>query len=734
MFAPAASVAACSVASLLLGGCHPGAAAGSPRNDVLPLRAVQFYESGVAYFERRGEPQDAARTTLPVPAGHLDDALKTLVVLGPHAKVHGVEFASRLSVGLARAQAGLPLDPDAPIRLRDLLVGLKGSPVEVALRGGTRRGRVIDVLDVPDMLDARAQAAPSTEQTPATADAHAGSSGARGDRFDLIVLGDEGELRRIPANDIVSVRPLDPAYAARLAATLDALSTRAATTTRPLRLLGEAKGSVTFGYIAETPIWRASYRLVFLPQQARAILQGWALVHNDTDEAWRGVRVSLMNGRPDSFLFPLAAPRYARRTLVTPDNALSSVPQLAHTTSDALWGDRGDDDDAEGSADANGGIALGSMSTVGYGAGRGVSESFGSGALGSVLAGARTGAVSSSSLLDVGDLAAVATASGAEAGALFTYTLEGGLDLEPHASALVPFLARNVDAKAITWVEDGAARVAVRLTNDTTQTLPAGTIAFFGAGGAATFLGESALGRMKTGETRFVSFGVDLDVELEKRDIDVTDTVKEVTFRKDALEEHFLRVTRGTWVISNRAAQPRDVYVPVLLHRNAKIEGADAIEVETAANDRAVAVFHVGARAAASRPVVTTEGLSRQTARGSLTVARLEALAKTSALGARERAVLAESAARLRLVEASREAARANHARIAALEADLVRLREHLKAFGDQRGPNPFAPRILKAEDELAAAHQKRDGLAREFEQREVALHDALLELESRAK
>ncbi len=68
----------------------------------------------------------------------------------------------------------------------------------------------------------------------------------------------------------------------------------------------------------------------------RATLQAWALLHNDTDKNWHNVQVELVNGRPDSFLFPLAAPRYARRELITPKNELSTVPELMDESRHAL--------------------------------------------------------------------------------------------------------------------------------------------------------------------------------------------------------------------------------------------------------------------------------------------------------------------------------------------------------------------------------------------------------------
>ena len=47
----------------------------------LPLKRARLYETGVGYFSRAGKLNSGTGVGLPVPAGHLDDALKTLVVL-----------------------------------------------------------------------------------------------------------------------------------------------------------------------------------------------------------------------------------------------------------------------------------------------------------------------------------------------------------------------------------------------------------------------------------------------------------------------------------------------------------------------------------------------------------------------------------------------------------------------------------------------------------------------------
>ena len=96
----------CMGASFLLAVLSSRAALGA--ESTLPLKRVRLYESGVGYFERTGALGQGA-VALPVPASHLDDALKTLVVFSGdgRSRVSGGEFASSVTRGVARALAGL---------------------------------------------------------------------------------------------------------------------------------------------------------------------------------------------------------------------------------------------------------------------------------------------------------------------------------------------------------------------------------------------------------------------------------------------------------------------------------------------------------------------------------------------------------------------------------------------------------------------------------------------------
>lgn len=673
-------------------GVHSGCVSAPPPprpTAILPLKTLRLYETGVGYFERAGNVQATGDMALPIPSAHLDDALKTLVVLGAKGtvRVDGVQFGSSVSRAMARAMAGLPQDADSPIEYRDLLVSLKGAGVEVTLPKQRLRGRLIDVLG----------------KEPAVT---------------LVLLLDSTDLVRIEAAQIVTIRATDPSYANRLGAGLDALSTRGAQSQRLMRVLASSSGPVTLGYIAETPIWRTTYRLVLDDKPGGAtMLQGWALLHNDTDEAWQQVSIELVNGRPDSFLFPLAAPRYARRELAHPETNLSTVPQLVDQTADILWGDHLDD--------AHGVGGLGLIGTGAGGGGSGSGYGIGLGRIGTVGHGSGSG---TSSLISVDSIAEAPEAKGVEAGALFSYRLAEPLQLRAHASALVPFVQRPIVAEPIVWFGtlDAEARSAVRVVNTTQQTLPTGTLALFSGGG---FAGEAALERMKPNEKRFIEYGTDLDVELSHRRLASAQSVKRLTFAGQQLTEHYLQTTEEEYELENRSGQARTVWIKLPFVARAQVTGPDKQELD-ASRGGLVASFVSPARDKRIQKVVAVEPLTRARAIGDLDTKWIETALTHPSLEAPDRAVLQEAAPRQRALEQTRVQLAIATKELAGIDADLGRLREHVKAItAEKASAAPVVTRILAAEDRRTATLKRIDALETEQETRQLSVRDALARL-----
>jgi len=683
---------------------------------ILPLRSVRLYETGIGYFERAGT-LGSRSTVLPVPAGHLDDALKTMVVLSRDQKtrVHGLEFASSVSPGMGRALAGLPASVDEPIDFLHLLQSCKGGEVIVRLGGQSVTGRLIEVVDKPsEAVSADSSKGSSDDNKPAarTLIPH--------EQF-LLLLSRSGELLRLPMKQVSSVQPLDPSFAPRLRTALDATSQRSANAQRLIRLLSRDGGPVTIGYVAESPLWRVSYRLVVAETGRGGVLQGWALIHNDTDEDWQNVQVHLVNGRPDSFLFPLAAPRYSRRTLITPDNQLSTVPQLLGQSADQMWGDN------LGESYGSGGLGLSGIGAGGGGSGEG---SIGLGSIGTVGHGGGVGSsgTGSSSLLQVGNLAAGAKSSGVEAGALFTYSLGEPLELRAHGSALVPFVQEAVEVETITFLSSPgeSARSGLRIQNSTRQTLPAGTLAVLGEVG---LLGESALERLKPGERRFLQYGVELDVEATQVKQTQKEDPQRVTFENDGLSEHFLRRRDQLLRVENRSGQARQLYLGMGLAANSQVQGADRLDFDTVKSSP-VAIFELAPQSRAERPLTTIEGLVRRVDLRHLQANRLQQLSTTNTVPQGERTILGEAYLRQKEVEDANKELERVRADIKKTEKDLERLREHLKALGKDSGAgpdgNPLVKRILEAEDKLSTAEKRLETLDGEQERRRDAVRKVL--------
>ncbi len=696
------TLVALSLCAPLLAGC-----ASSPKQRALPLDKLRLYETGVGYYERAGSLGGPGGASVPVPSGHLDDALKSMVVLGSDGQVQSVAFDSRNSPAVARARAGLPPEPDAPIRVHDVLLGLRGH--EITVRRGPRRirGRLVDVIGVPD-VDQMGQIPNEENGVPTAAE----QAGAVKDKTFALLVTRTGRYRRVDVAKIDEITPSDPDVRARMQAALDATVALRSNARGLIEV--EGKGAdVRIGYLAESPIWRATYRLV-LDQKDDAALQGWALVHNDTEEDWEGITLELVNGRPDSFLFPLAAPRYERRDLVVPDREVSSVPQLLDTTPDAMWGDFLDEE----------GLGLTGTGSGGGGYGSG----YGYGTSGKRVPRVRVGSsIGGSDLVQVGNLAELATGKGRETKTDFVYGTGQPLALAAGRSAMVPFVSSKVESAGLTWFSgfgDGSARHAVMVSNITSQTLPMGTLSVFAEGG---FSGETVLPRLKPDERRFLEIGDDLDTEMTVAERTVTDVPKKLVYRRGRLEVHLVRTTELTIEFRNRSGNPRHVHVEVSAGSNTTIDGADAVDFDS---DRGhpLAIFEVApAVKVDERSVVVVEGLEIATSFGDLKKKKLERLSTAPTLSGAERGAMTSALSRLEEQRTAQAEVSRLQAEIVVVEADIERLRGHLTAASQSEGDkNPLVVRLLETEDQLLARRKELEKANEALEQRVRATKDEL--------
>ncbi len=270
----------------------------------VPLERVVLFNSGVGFFDRQGSVKGDAQIELKFNVEDINDLLKSMVLQdmgGGHIsavtygskdpitktlKTFAIDLTSNPTLGQILNQVrGERVEIDAANSITGIILGVETKKKEI--------GKDRDTIDV-DMLN---------------------------------LLTAEG-LRSVPLENIGTIRLLNEKLDKEFRQALKVLALGHDTDkkTVTLNFLGDGKRTVRVGYIQQMPIWKTSYRLV-LKDDAAPFLQGWAIVENTTEEDWNKVALTLVSGRPISFIMNLYDPLYVQRPVVEPELYASLRPQ-----------------------------------------------------------------------------------------------------------------------------------------------------------------------------------------------------------------------------------------------------------------------------------------------------------------------------------------------------------------------------------------------------------------------
>jgi hypothetical protein len=292
------------------------------------------------------------------------------------------------------------------------------------------------------------------------------------------------------------------------------------------------------GYVAESPVWRPSYRLVIHPN-AEADLQAWGIVENLSGEDWKNVTLSLIAGAPLSFQAELGTPVIPRRPLVTDEGEViaavphgettlrqeSQPPALAPEPS----AEKDDADTPSGAGGAPGQDARsGRRPTSKANISRATSKTIAAAGLAApapaaaertVYAAANASYPALSPPRNLQSLAAVAVEGGTT-----RYDLPLPVTIPDRSATMVMLLSRPVSGEALfLFAPDGGVpdssshpfRVA-RFTNGAAGVLERGPIAVFEEG---AFLGQGMVDPLPPGATATVPFAIEraIAIDLDRR-------------------------------------------------------------------------------------------------------------------------------------------------------------------------------------------------------------------------
>jgi hypothetical protein len=437
----------------------------------LPVTRIAIYSSGLAYFEHSGALNGAAVIRLPFRENAVNDALMSLVLNDPASANPSVSYQSPYT--LFQTLRSLKIDLSDESDMAGILRKLRGVEVEVAAPSPVS-GKIMGVEYRPRQH----------------------SSGFETNHPLLSLYTAQG-IKMISFADISAIAFKDPAIEADLKRALDLIAGSGNNDSRDLtiNLPGTGSRRVSLSYVVPAPVWKASYRLDLGGVNAKPRLQGWAIVDNDGDTDWDKVELSLVAGRPASFIQNLYPPYYVFRPVlplaiagaagaVTHDQGYAPVPAPAPAAPRFESG---------GSARASMAekVMMDQVAEAEY-----IRERPAANVIETAISGAAASA----------------------AGEQFEFTIKSPVSIARRMSAMLPLTDAFVEArKLLVFSGEGAGganknknpRLGAELTNTSGIKLPAGPITVYDGG---TYAGDALIEFWNEGEKRLISYGEDLSV------------------------------------------------------------------------------------------------------------------------------------------------------------------------------------------------------------------------------
>jgi len=523
----------------------------------LPVREMVLYKHGVGFFVREGSLSGES-TALTFRQDEINDVLKSLAVFDRSGgQVLGIHYQTPMDKAARLASSSIRLSDNGS--LHSLLVGLRGRQVELGFEvtPGTSeaiRGRIIGI-DEPTHAEVQLAGGGLAEQL-------------------VSVLADDGQVRVFRLGALRALRIQDAQSSHDLTYFLDTSMSEDVRRTVNVRLSAGEHQLVVY-YVAPSPTWRVSYRLVAEEDKegegntGKALLQGWGLFDNRLEEDLDNVQVTLVAGQPISFIYDLYASRIPVRPTVKDEARVAPGPVEFEGSFDEL------DDFAVESAAPRGGGALFKRSMMD--------------AAPRALAAAPAPSVFGASRPPSREAFAQSTpaaASAKEAGEFFQYEVTAPVSVKRGESALVPIIGSEIKYERELLYNRAKLPdhpvVALRFSNTTGLTLERGPVTVVENW---DYKGEAVIPFTKDGNSVYVPFAVELGVRItERQHRDTQTTGLNIKDAMMVFEQY--ETSRMTYVIENTTTKPVSILIEAPINTNWTLYDTPEPDIETATERR----------------------------------------------------------------------------------------------------------------------------------------------------
>lgn len=487
---------------------------------MLPVREMVLYKHGVGYFVRGGNV-DGTHVSLTFRKDEINDVLKSLSVfdLSDEGLVLGVHYQTPMDRRTRLASSSIRLSVNES--LIDLIGDLRGRHTVMNFetlpgRVDTVTGRVIGI------------------------DIHEGSvSDTR-----IVLVSMEGHVRVFPISTLRTFTIEDASAEHDLQYFLDTSMSEDDRRTVNVRL-NEGSHELVVSYVAPSPTWRVSYRLIAEtdetnPASGKALIQGWGLFDNRLDEDLDDVRVTLVAGQPISFIYDLYTSSIPQRRTIREQRRTTGPVEYDAPVMDAMMADSGAEPEPEIAEE------------------RPASASFGTRGSAWRRSAPRAAAKEAFRLQD----AAKSTKSDTQTkdtGETFQYVVNTPVSVKRGESALVPIIGAEVEyERVLLYNQDKLPNhpvAALRFTNNTGLTLERGPVTLVEN---SDYKGEAIVPFTKADGTIFLTYAVELGVRVAESS--GHEDVHHTLYIKDRfLVEQRYAVEHLTYTVENTTDKPQTV-------------------------------------------------------------------------------------------------------------------------------------------------------------------------------
>lgn len=485
----------------------------------LKISRIMLLKNGVGYFERRGKVPGGQSIELYFKKKQMNDLLKSLTVLNLGEGSTGtVVYDSTKTAGQLLGDFAFDLRQGKG--MPQVLAQLQGAPVSLKAGSETISGTIVGV-----------------EKRAVRNDTVLASV------FYLTLLDDSGRLRSVHTEEITSVEFMDEKLRGDMQQYLSILFQKHRRNEKRIVITPTGKGDqeILIGYVIETPVWKATYRVV-IPEKRKdggLFLQGWAIVDNVSGEDWKDVQLSLVSGLPVSFVQNLYDPLFRKRPEIDAEAAPVAAPVVHKTGRPERRMKRVQKAMAPPSLEMDRSAAAMGM---------------------------KAEAEEAKSRPDVDmekqmrELEAQTVTR--EMGELFEYRIDRPVTIGRNRSSLVPIVAVEVEGLAVDVYNEKSRpenpMSGIRLINTTGLTLEGGPLTVFQGG---NYAGEALARTIKPGEQRYITYAVDLGLRVSTKHGSKRQRVDRVIINKGVIRMHRGILLTKTYTLDNQTDREKTIII-----------------------------------------------------------------------------------------------------------------------------------------------------------------------------